>query len=156
MISKKAQSEMAGFGIIIIIISVLIIVFISVSLNSGSRSEVQDYQSEAFVQAYLQFTTQCQKNSNFLSTLELIKLCSSNSTCDDNQNACKVLNETSNGILESSWQVGSDFPLKGYDLGVIYQGKELVKLFKGNKTSDSRGSRQTFSESLEVDFTGYY
>ncbi|PJA71409.1 hypothetical protein CO153_01765 [Candidatus Pacearchaeota archaeon CG_4_9_14_3_um_filter_30_11] len=154
--NKKAQSEMAGFGIIVIIISIIILVFISFSLNKNPNNQPQNYESEAFVQSYLQFTTQCEKNSHYLSSLELIKLCKSGVSCDDGESSCKVLNETSKGILESSWKVGEYFPVKGYDFSIIYQGENLIQIFEGNKTSENRGSMQTFSGDLDVSFISYY
>ncbi|NCN51733.1 hypothetical protein GW931_01860 [archaeon] len=154
--NRKAQSEMVGFGIIVIIIAVLILVFISISLSNNSSSESQSYKSEAFVQSYLQFTTTCEKNTRVQSNLELIKLCKNSGTCDDGTLACKVLNETSKDILESAWKVGEDFPVKGYEFSIFSQGNPLLEISKGNKTSESRGSSQVFSEELQIDFISYY
>jgi len=154
--NKKAQSEMVGFGIIVIIIAVLILVFISFSLNTNSNNQPQSYESEAFVQSYLQFTPICEKNNRHITNLELIKYCKNSDTCDDGKSACTALNETTIGILESSWKTGTDYPVKGYEFSIISQGTNLLKLSKGNKTSESRGSSQVFSEGLQIDFTSYY
>ena len=152
---KLGQSEMVGFGIIVIIVSILILVFISLSLNKSPTTGEKDYQGESFVQSYLQFTTNCSVRGTRISNLDLITKCANGETCDGGENSCTLLNETTKGILENSWQVGSEFPTKGYKFSVSLAGNNLIDLSKGNKTANSRGSRQVFSGGLEVDFTSY-
>jgi len=156
MKSKKGQSEMVGFGIIVIIISILILIFVSFSINKSSGNDSQSYETESFVQSYLQFTTSCEINTVSKSVLDLMKLCSENKTCDNQESACKILNETTNGILKTSWKTGKNYPVKGYEFYATYANQELISFFEGNKTSDSRGSRQIFSWDLQIDFTAYY
>ena len=155
-ILKKGQSEMVGFGIIIIIVAILILVFLSLSVNNNSGSSVQSSQTESFVQSYLQFTTNCSIYGLPQTTLQVIKLCGSSETCDSGEAACKVLKETSENILKNSWQVGKDFPTKGYEFNVFYEDKSLVNLFSGNKTGESRGSRQVFSGNVQISLNTYY
>jgi len=156
MKSKKGQSEMVGFGIIIIIISILILIFVSFSVNKSSGDDSQSYETESFVQSYLQFTTSCEINTVPKSVLDLMKICNEDKTCDDQENSCEVLNETTKEILKTSWKTGKNYPVKGYEFYVTYANQDLMSFFEGNKTSDSRGSRQIFSDDLQIDFTAYY
>lgn len=155
-ILKKGQSEMVGFGIIIIIIAVLILVFLSISINNNSGSFAKSYQTEAFVQSYLQFTTNCTVYDTPQKVLQVIKLCGNNEACESGEGACNVLNETSKNILKNSWQVGKDFPVKGYEFNVFYGNRNLVNLFSGKKTGESRGSRQVFSGNVQISLNTYY
>ncbi|MBU2612783.1 MAG: hypothetical protein KKB62_03625 [Nanoarchaeota archaeon] len=157
MMSKKAQSELVGFGIIVIIVSILILIFISFSI-SNSGDEVGNYETEDFIQSVIQYTTSCARNSetNYLPYLDLVRACSNNEMCFDGSRACEVLNQTSYLIVDNSWETGEDYPVKGYNFKTSYQGVDLVTLSKGSVTSQNKGSIQVFSESLQVVFTAYY
>ena len=157
MMSKKAQSELVGFGVIVIIVSILILIFISFSLRDSGES-VENHETEDFVQSVIQYTTSCARNSqiNYLPYLDLVRACSNNEVCFDGARACEVLNQTSYLIVENSWEVGEDYPVKGYNFKLSYQGEDFVTLSKGRVTNQNKGSIQVFSESLQIVFTAYY
>lgn len=155
-LNKRAQSELAGFGIIIIIVAVLILVFVSFSIKKPSEDIIESYETEAFVNSVLQFTTTCERNSRHLSFRELVNHCGEEKLCDSGEDSCEVLNSTAESIVESSWLVGEEFPVKGYEFLIMYEGEELVNLEKGEKTGENRGSRQIFSQNLEISFVSYY
>jgi competence protein ComGC len=152
---RKAQSELVGFAIIVIIVSIIILIFISLSLQNKPEA-VQSYKTESFVQSALQYTTTCQENGHYDSYLDLIELCSRNGLCDNGTEACKVLDSTSENLVNSSWHAGSEFPVKGYDFSINYGGKDLVNIERGNRTSQSKGSNQVFSGNLQITFEAYY
>ncbi|MCR4327145.1 MAG: hypothetical protein NUV46_01020 [Nanoarchaeota archaeon] len=156
MNNKKAQSEMVGFAIIVIIVAVLILVFISLSLNKNSNEFLDSSKTDSFIQATLQFTTNCEINGNNLSYLKLIGSCEEERTCDNGINSCQVLNLTSVSLVENGWRVGEDLPVKGYKFEVKSEGINLVELFRGNETGSTKGSRQTFSGGVEISLVTYY
>ena len=153
--TKKAQSEMVGFGIIIIIVAILIVIFVALTLQKKPVT-THDAQTESFVQSVLQFTTTCERNSHYLSYTDLVGFCSENGQCDSGEDSCKILNSTSENLVESAWKTGADFPTKGYSFNVNYAGNYLVNLTKGNETANARGAVQTFNGNLQVSFTGYF
>ncbi len=153
---KKAQSELAGFAIIIIIVSILILIFVSFSIKRPSNDFVKSYETESFVQSFLQFTPPCEIDSQHISTLKLIKYCQENRTCDSGENSCKILNETSKNLVNSAWTVGRDFPTKGYKFTINYEGNTLINLEKGNKTNQNKGSNQVFNGNLDISMISYY
>ncbi|PJE81852.1 hypothetical protein COU58_00300 [Candidatus Pacearchaeota archaeon CG10_big_fil_rev_8_21_14_0_10_32_42] len=154
--NKKAQSEMVGFGIIVIIIAVLILIFLSFSLKENPNDFTESSKTNSFIQASLQFTTTCEKNGNRLSYLDLIQFCVQKNLCEDGQNSCEVLNLTSANLMNSAWRIGEDYPVKGYDYWLKYGGNELVNLSEGNRTGNSKGSKQVFSGNLEISLIAYY
>jgi competence protein ComGC len=152
---KKAQSELVGFGLIIVIVAVLILVFLSFSLNK-SEEPVQNYELETFIQASLEYTTDCaiSYSSKLVSLRRLIKECSKQSLCVDGNYSCDVLNNTLTGILENSWKVGPEWPAKAYSLNITSSGQPLFELEKGNKTTEIKGAVQNF-ENIDIYFKIY-
>ncbi len=154
--NKKAQSELAGFAIVVILVSILILIFVSFSIKKPSNDLVESYETESFVQSFMQFTSSCEINSRYISTLKLIKYCQENRTCDGGENSCKILNETSKNLVNSAWNVGEGFPTKGYKFAISYKGNLLINLEKGNTTNQNKGSNQVFDGNLEISMISYY
>ncbi len=77
---------------------------------------------------------------------------------------CEVLNSSLKAILDQSWNIGENTPIKGYNLRIISEEKgteikEILLLNKGEKTGNSKGSTQEFvkrGNSFQVFFTIYY
>lgn len=153
---KKGQSEMVGFGIIVIVVAIIILIVVSLTLNKPQNDVVESYKTESFIQSLLQTTTSCQVNTNYQSYLQILEMCGVNATCDDGTASCDFLNSTSREIIKNSWNVGPQFPVKGYKFLVDSAGKNLLNLTEGNKTNQNRGSTQTFSGDVQVTFIGYY
>ncbi len=152
---KKAQSELVGFAIIVIIVSLIILIFVAISLQQKPET-VQSYQTESFVQSILQYTTTCQENGNYESYLDLIELCGQGGTCDNGTSACSSLKSISKSLLDSSWQTGSKYPVKGYQFLINYAGNYIINETKGNLTLQSKGSNQVFNGNLQITFKAYY
>ena len=153
---KGGQSEMVGFGIIVIVVAIIILVVVSLTLNKPQNDIIESYKTESFIQSLLQTTTSCQVNTHYQSYLELSQMCEANATCDNGNSSCEILNLTSRGIIRTSWNVGPEFPVKGYEFSVESVGKNLLNITDGNKTNQNRGSTQTFAGNLRITFVGYY
>ena len=159
---RKAQEEMVGFALIIIIVAVILLVFIGFSLRNPQKENIESYEIESFIQAFLQYTTNCRdlNNLEYLSVQDLIFDCSNNEKCLDERDTCEVLDSTLTGIVEESWKVDGDRPVKGYELNITRNGIEVIpSLNKGDITKNYKGSTQDFvkgGNSIEIFFIAYY
>ena len=113
---KKGQEEIVGFALIIIIVAVVLLFLLSFSLKSSEKEEVESTEVSSFLQASLQYTTECETdsggsgNSGKLSLQDLIFECIDGGLCKDTdetgeKDSCEALNSTWEGIVEESWNV---------------------------------------------------
>lgn len=156
--SKSGQEEMLGFALIMIVVAVALLVFLSFSIGKAKKENVENYEVESFIQAFLQYTTSCAQTyePNYLSIQKLIIECSNHGTCLDGQDSCEVLEAELKEIVEKGWEAK---PIQGYELGIWAAEKEIMFLEQGNKTRDYKGAMQEFSkagEPINITFTSYY
>lgn len=159
---KRAQEQIVGFALIIIIVAVILLVFLGFSLRNSQKENVESYEVKSFVQAFLQYTTDC-RDSNDLEWLSIKKLifdCNRGEECLDSRDTCEVLNSTLTKIIEESWKIEGDRPVKGYELDITLNEVDVIlSLEKGNITNNYKSSMQDFSKSgnsFEIFFTAYY
>ncbi len=146
----KAQEEMVGFALIIILVSIILLVFLAFSLNKSKTASIESYEVNSFLQSTLQYTTTCQTSSGIIkfgSIQDLVFECDLNKKCSNNEDTCKVLNETLTDILEESWPIGEDRPNKGYELIVNIKDELTLNIKEGNFTKDCKSSSQSFYKS---------
>lgn len=148
--SKKAQEEIMGFGIILILIAVILIVFLGISKNNKVSETSDDFEVTSFMNSFLQVSTYCEDNGDFLSVKDLAFECLRDSECDNEVNSCEVLVESVEGIMASSWVVGENSSNKGYELQIVSGDELLVNISEGQKTNSYRGSFQDYSKSRDV------
>lgn len=156
---KRGQEEIVGFALILIIVSVILLVFISFSLKNSSRTEMQSYEVEGFLQATLQQTSICEDYSEKLSVQRLIFSCDNGEICSDGESTCDVLNSTLQEICEKSWNIREEALIKGYELKIIKEEKEIFVISKGNSTNNYKVSMQDFSrrgQDYSMLFRAYY
>ena len=158
--SKRAQEEIVGFALIIIIVSVILLFFLSFALRSSRNMEIQSYEVEGFIQAFLQHTSDCQDDLGFLSVQELIFSCGQDNeeSCLDGENTCVVMESLLTEICENSWNVGENTPIKGYELRILSDEMDFL-IDKGDITQNYKGAMQDFvkrGEDYEVSFKAYY
>ncbi len=150
---------MVGFALIMIIVAVILLIFLGLSLNNSQKEAVESYEVESFLQATLQYTTNCEDYLGYLTIKEIVFDCSEGRTCLNEKNSCEVLKNTLEKLVEESWKIGEDRPVKGYDLQINSNEQELLSFTKGNQTSNSKGSLQDLTKSgnqIEIYFTAYY
>ncbi len=158
---KRAQEEMIGFALIIILVAVILLVFLGISLKSPQKENVESYEVGSFVQAFLQYTTDCRDSNDleYLSIKDLIFYCNKGEKCSDNKDTCEILNSTLTGITEESWKIEGDRPVKGYELNITRDAEEILLIKEGNATKNYKSSMQDFSKSgnsFKIFFTAYY
>ncbi len=157
--SKRSQEEMIGFALIIIIVAVILLVFLGISLRQPQKETVESYEVDSFIQAFLQYTSDCKDNIEYLPIQKLVFRCIDNEECADGRDACDVLNSTLTEIGKESWKIEEGRPLKGFDLEIISEKKTIISIKEGNITKNSRGSSQDFfkaGNSVEITFKAYY
>ena len=158
---KKAQEEMVGFAMIIIIVAVILLVVLGISLNKPKTQGVESYEVESFIQAFLQHTTECSTNFgvSYNDISNMITECEFEQTCEDERDACEVLNSTLKDLLKKSWQVGENRPVKGYILNITSDGNSILSISEGNKTPNYKAGVQSFPKrgvNYNVEFRAYY
>ena len=155
---KRSQEEMIGFALIIILVSVILLAFLGFSLSKPPRDPIDNYEVENFIQAFLQYTTDCE-DSDYLSVQDLIFECDDGSLCSDGRSSCEVLNNTMKDILIETWLVGEDRPNKGYELKIDTSKGGILKIKEGNFTGNYKGASQIFSRKrtdFNIVFRAYF
>jgi len=156
---KKAQEEIIGFALIVIIVAIILLFFLVFYLKSGEKEGVESYEADSFIQASLQYTTECRDYLEYLSVQKLIFECNNNALCLDDREACEVLNSTLREIVDESWLIGEDRPVKGYELKITANQEEMLSFVEGNVTKNYKGTKQDFTQSgnsIEIFFRAYY
>jgi len=163
---KKAQEEMIGFAIIIIVVAAVILLLLYFSIDSGEES-MESYKAESFLQAALQYTTDCQEyEGDYMDVEDLIYGCVNNERCVNGNETCKVLNNTLPDMLKKTWPSGKDWPTKGYEIFITSEsdGEEnkIYRFEKGSKVNATiiKGSSQDLppksgTGKIKVSFTVY-
>ncbi len=156
---KKAQEEIVGFALIIIIVAVILLFFLNFYLRSGEKEGVESYEVDSFIQAFLHYTTDCEDYLEYLSVQDLIFECNNDALCLDDREACEVLNSTLRNIVDKTWKVGENYPVKGYELNITANEEEILSFIEGNITKNYKGAEQPFSksgDSIKIFFRAYY
>jgi len=150
MKNNKGQEEMVGFALILIIVAVIFIILLSSYLRNSSQSEaIENPEVNSFIQSFLQYTTNCEVNSENLSIQKLIFACEAGEICSPNVNSCKVLNTTIKGIIQESWDIGEENPVKGYNLLIFSKQSKILNISQGVVTNNYKGSEQDFGKGEE-------
>ena len=153
---KKAQEEIVGFALIIIIVAVILLFFINFYIRSGEKEGVESYEVDSFIQAFLHYTTDCEDYLEYLSVQDLIFECNNDALCLDDREACDILNSTLKNIVDKTWKVGENYPVKGYELKITINQQEVLSFIEGNITKNYKGAVQFLPESINVSFRAYY
>ena len=148
MIGKKGQEEIVGFVLIIVIVAVVFLIFLGIFLRQKPISASESIDVSQFLESSMEYTTSCVTSfyPDYRKLGELFKECLSKTKCLDERETCEVLNETFGKIIENSWQIGEDNPLKGYEFVSEYSPsgdspKEIIlSLSSGNCTGTLKGS----------------
>jgi hypothetical protein len=146
---KRGQEEIVGFVLIIVIVAIIFLVVLGIMVRRGTDS-VRSESSEVyqFLESSMEYTTSCSFSSapDYYILGELFEECYTGSNCLDGANSCEVLNETLAEILDSSWVVSPESPVKGYAFNSFFktnsseEGTEIISLDKGNCEGSIRGA----------------
>lgn len=152
---KKAQEEMVGFALIVIVVAVVLLVFLSISLKNKNNDFIESYEAESFVNSFLQYTTDCSNNLEYLNLERLIYSCNNQETCIDGREACAVLEDDLKGIVSESWNIVNR-PVSGYVLNISSKDKDIISIKEGNISGDYKGTMQALGkDNVEISFIIY-
>ena len=135
---KKAQEEMVGFAIIMVIVGVIMLIFLGFWLAKPQTDSVESYEVQSFIQAFLQYNTNCEDNLEHLTIQKLISRCKSGgSNCKDGRTVCVALREEAQSILEASWPI-KNRPEAAFNLLILIEEEilEIIGIIQGNVTNN--------------------
>lgn len=120
---------MVGFIVIVVLVAIVSVVLLGISLRektpSAGRGSSEIYQ---FLESMMGYTTDCalQYEPDYSELIELITECNSNSAmiCTNEENVCDKGETNIKGILSSSFKVGEDRPIKGYEFEAVYVNED--------------------------------
>lgn len=140
---RKGQDEIIGFAVIIVIVAVIMLVLLAFYIAAPkTRDTVESFEVSGYLQAILQYTTDCESNLEHRNVQDLVMDCNSNEVCLNGKNSCDALEETLKGITAESWKVGNT-PIQGYYMNVTLNGKNIIDPIKvGNQTGNAKGAFQ--------------
>lgn len=145
-LNKKAQEEMVGFVLIIILVAVILLAFLAFSLNKPQKDTIESYEVENFIQAFLQYNSDCGNDLEYYSMQDLIFECDLKNKCSDEKDSCDVLNTTLKELVNVSWPVGENRPYKGYELKIEKNGQEFLVITNGEITKNYKSGTQEFEK----------
>lgn len=156
MMNNKGQEEMVGFGLIIVIVGVILLVFLSFTFGNKDTSVQDSYEIESFIQASMQYTSDCQSNLELLPIRSLIVSCNDGNSCVDGRRACEVLNSTLIQMVDESWNVGNGSYIKGFYMNITSPDKTILEIKQGTNTSIYQTSVQPLREQIEMQLEIFY
>jgi len=155
MKNKKAQEEMVGFALIIILIAVIFVAFLGFSLRERQTEKIESKEVIKFMAAVLGVSVKC-GDYDLKSIEDLISECNKGKYCSG-QDSCKVLEASLQEILNSSWNLQEQSPVKGYSLNItkVQDKTPLVEISAGNVTRQAKWTYQDYAKE-RVEFVLYY
>ena len=150
MKSKKAQEEMVGFAIILIIVAVIMVVLLGFMLRKDNSKDIpKSSEVSAFIGAMLRYTSSCEDYLGFIEMQDLIDDCYQGNLCLDARTSCEALNSSIDTLMNSSWRVSENSPVKGYSFEIKVNDNTLLLKEQGNKTGSILSNRELFQKSGE-------
>lgn len=153
--SRRGQEEVVGFVAIILIVALVVIFFLGISLRDKSQNVGESQALSQFIEGAKKFTTSCDLGlkERYANLERLAEECYRNpqSLCVNGMNACEVYNDTVIGMLDTTWKVGSDNPVKGYLWNISYEragSKEVIAISNGTCEGQYREEESLSPDSI--------
>jgi hypothetical protein len=154
-IDRRGQEEIVGFALIVVLVAVIALVFIGIGIRKvPTNSERESKDISQFLESVMEYTSSCALNYEpaFVSIRELIGECYSNEAkeCVSGEKVCGVLEKEIKGIVGTSWKVGNERAIKGYEFKIAYfdEGleEEILVSNEGNCDSGLNGAEYIIPE----------
>lgn len=146
-IDKRGQEELVGFVVIVVLVAIIFLVLLAIFVRkSGVDTKQESIEIYQFLEGAMRQTSECALSyePNYLEVGELIEGCYEGKRCLDGEDSCLVLNSTFTLLIDDSWNVGEEYPIKGYVFNSTYKGNqtedEIFNLGDGSCAGSSRGS----------------
>ena len=147
--NKKAQEEIVGFAIIIILVAVVFVAILGFSLSNKKQNKAESYEIKNFLEASMEYTVSCTSDSEPLR--KLVFLCKKQSFCINGISSCEMLNQTLQGIIDSSWNVDENSSIRAYRLAIrALDSEPFLSLSKGNETRIADGELVEYAENRDI------
>ncbi len=146
MARNKGQEEIVGFVLIVVLVTIVLVVFLGILLRQEGNNTAESSEVWQFLGSISEYTTECaiSYEPDFYKFDELVRSCQKGEMCLSGKSACKVLNDTSKGLIGASWSIGLESYIKGYEFKALSENgeqKEMIfRLSKGNCTGAVRGA----------------
>ncbi len=121
--NKKGQEEIVGFVLIVVLLVIVAVIFLGIRLRNPEPTQKESEIVYQFLESSMEQTTTCKtsETGRFIALDSLVREChSGNSLCTSGDESCEVVDETFKEMLNSTWQVGENYPYKGYSVQGIY------------------------------------
>jgi len=87
--------------------------------------------------------------------------CKTKAKCYDERDSCDVLNQDIKRIVEESWLVGQERPVKGYKIEIVEEVGSIYNpvipaIQAGNETLNYKNAVEVLSGGIRVFFNAYY
>lgn len=146
MKKKKGQEEIVGFVLIVVILAIAIVIFLGIKLRNPEPSQKESEILYQFIESSMEQTTECVIRQNSRALHELIKECHSfDNNCMNGKGSCDVAKDTIKEITDSAWDVGPEYPYKGYEILAEYStnssgSEEILVVSSGNCANNYIGN----------------
>ncbi len=133
---KKGQEEMIGFVLIIVLVAVIGLIFLAIQIRRPAEMRASA-EVRSFLESSLHFTTDCYIESHRPRDIRgLIRDCYNDEVCEDDRDACEVLNSTIVAIVESEFSLDN---YAGYKLEIYEDEDTMVSIEMGNESANRVG-----------------
>lgn len=151
-VNRKGQEEITGFVLIVVLVSIVLVVFLGMTLRGDKGTEKESKDIGQFLDAMMEYTSDCALNYEpaYSTINELIRVCHENSgrKCISGKEVCESAKTGIGGMLDASWPVGQDRPIKGLEFQSVYEQNssngmikdELVVIKAGNCSFEAKGA----------------
>jgi len=168
--SKCSQHETVGFVVIVSLVIIVGVIFLGIRMNQDSTpQQYKDADIMNFLVASSKYTSDCFENHEPLILNELKEKCyrNENEKCNsDGVTLCEVLNNIYSGMLNTSWLIYEDSPIKYYELNISYRAicndstttRPITSpdfiIHAGNLSQCSFSNKRTGQESFPISGSG--
>ncbi len=121
--ARNGQEEIMGFVLIVVLLVIVGVIFLGIRLRNPEHVQRESELIYRFIESSMEQTTDCKtsESGNFWALDSLIRDCHTyNNECTSGDKTCDIVENTLKDILNSTWQVGPDFPFKGYEVEISY------------------------------------
>ena len=145
-IKKRGQEEIVGFVLIMVIVAVVFLIFLGITLRKGGVSKRESSEVYQFLESSMEYTSDCAIRfvPDYSTMGELFEECYGGMRCIDERDACEVLEQEMRSLLDSSWNVGPDGLVKGYEFISSYENEEtseqILSIQTGNCNNTIKGA----------------
>ena len=121
--SKKGQEEIVGFVLIVVLVVIVLIIFLGIQLRNPKPQQRESELIYQFLESSMEQTSNCTLSSgaSYLALDDLIREChETGSSCISGESSCDSAEETFKELVNGSFEVGQNYPHKGYDISALY------------------------------------